>query len=345
MKRKLEISAATLHGDRIWFFAAQFNGLFYKEIETGHVQNCGKVPWDDDREMLYRGIEYSNNKIYLIPYAARSVAVYDIKNMCFYEIKLYGDIVDGKKFMFRASFAVNDKVYAFGQHVYAVMSIDSKTDELELITDNIQNVNKIASSSRGILSRKQIGFLNNKVYLPMFYANALVCFDLNTEQIKILEFSSGDGGYSGICIRKNEIFLAGKSDSGTVLKINIDTNIHQPVPVGNIKHLARNMDIVLLNIKGETKAYSSNYRRTMISSEEINLVEGDFECVGSELNCTYLWQRNTGNLIIVKGHETTSTPIEIEMAADIVTSLMKDGTILREKVNYGLKEFIEDLSC
>ena len=124
---KIEISAFTSDGSDSWFFATNINRLFYKNVDTNEEKDCGQVPWEDaNADNLYRGIEYSDGKVYLIPYKARSLAVYDINQGLFEEVRLPREIIDGKKFLFKACLKYNQNIYAFGIHSRSIMVIRTK---------------------------------------------------------------------------------------------------------------------------------------------------------------------------------------------------------------------------
>ncbi len=340
MLRQLELSAIAINGDECWYFPANINRLLYKNLKTGELRDCGIVPWESEiASLLYRGIEYVNGKVYLIPYAARSIAEYDVEKGIFSKIELDGNFIQGKKYLFHACFSYNNKVFAFGVHVHKILVINTTDGSIKYIDKWVENTEKILYKPKGILSRKQIAYHNNKAFLPLFYGDALLSFDYVKESVELIRRNSNVSGYIGACCWEDNIWLVAKD--GTIFCVD-DKQLKKELIFAHKKEDEIVDEYIVKNADG-VKVYTSDSAKVSMGESVPQIVAGKYDCVASNPLYNAFWSYDTCKVIICNGETVESLELPVEMNDSVLGQIYSNGILLNEKKGFGLEEYIMDI--
>ncbi len=341
MLRQLEISAIAINGDECWFFLTDFNRLLYKNLKTEEIKDCGFVPWESKiSSSLFRGMEYVNEKIYLIPYAARCIVEYDIKKAQFSKIEIDENIIQGKKFLFRASFTYENKVFLFGVHVHKILVLDSADNNIRYIDNWTTDVEKMLYKPHGILSRKQLAFYNNKAILPLFYGDGLLIIDYIEEKAQLIKCNFNKSGYIGICVSGDDIWLTAKD--GTVFCTDINFKDNKLI----FKHIKEKeiLDEYIIKTEEGIRVYTSDSQKVSSENEIAGIVKGKYDCIASNLAYNAFWTYDKCRAVVIVGDKIENIDLPVDMTNSILGQIYSNGIVLDEKRGFGLSEYLSDIS-
>lgn len=334
----MDIAAIAINHDDSWFFLKDINRLYYKNLKTGEVSLCGSVPWENELEdELYRGIEYSNGKLYLLPYRAREIAVYDVKKRLFRRLLLDVNYCEGKKLLFMACCKYKDDVIAYGVHSHAIISINTINDEIRYYTEWFANVSKYLSIPHGILSRKQLCIDKGIVYWPLHYGNIVVSLDLKSKEINYIKYEGNYGKTSGINVRNGKLYICKEK---VVLEISLNTGIANVT--GYYNKFAEVKAVFLEFTENEVVLLASDSSKLNILDGNLRLCSGEFECIASNCDGNVYWNKATGEIIRISGDEYTKHNFDIDVSNEEFNHIFS-GKAKEESSCFGLKEFIEVL--
>lgn len=342
MKKLFEIATICKHKNECWFFARRFNGLFYKNIESGYSKDCGKVPWEStNTEYLYRDMQLSNNKIYLIPYQARSIAIYDINTGKFKKLSIDSQIMSGKRNLFRAGLVKDGVVFAFGVHAEVIIAIDTFKDSIDYYTKWFDEVSPYIRNRKGAFFRKQLVVVNDVVYLPLVYADIILTMDLKSREVNLLNIGLGTSGYVGIAVDRNKLFLSERSGTGLIGCVDFVA-----------KEKCKITDLWLEGSEEAKYLIIENGNLTVlplnkVEKESLNGIEirkGSYECILCNGEQSAFFNDEEGNILFFdKGCESI-IDISVNLSKEECALYEMNNSILVEKNWYGLTELIEDLS-
>lgn len=157
-------------GNDIWFMYGRINALMKYSINKDYTYVIGTVPNEQMFQEIYADIYKWKDKIYLIPFLAREIAVYDIRKNQFKKIPLQFIEKYGEAGLFC-------KAYAEGQYLYCVpflyefiLKIDMETDCIEYV-----HVGKI-----GELYIPDATRMGNQIVFINTYTNELIFFNIDS---------------------------------------------------------------------------------------------------------------------------------------------------------------------
>ena len=340
MLRRLEIAATTFSENECWYFPAQINRLYSKNILTGELSDCGSVPWETEyASLLYRSMEYIDGKVYLMPYSARSIAVYDTKKKTFSQIELEEKRIQGKRFLFQACFSYDHKVFVFGIHVHTIIKINTEDDSIAYIDEWVDSAEKMLSAPHGILSRSQIVYTENRVLLPLFYGDVLLSFDCSEEKAKVIKLKTGSVGFSGACCNSDGLWLVDRG--GRIVCTDYKkTSIKR---VFEIEKESINIDVYILDRNNSLNLFSTDSDRVHLIEQNIGLIGGKYECICSNTLYTAFWSYDTGQVIVYKNGSETYLDMPIDVDDSVFRQIYYNAGYINESLGFGLKEFLADI--
>lgn len=211
----------------MYFFHGGFNGLFSLKLETGQIDFLGQVPGEDlYKRDLYRGVVLSGNKLFLAPFAAEKIAVYDLKTHLFTSIPLIKTEkmlnTSGKFFV---CFPHGAKVFMVGCRFPAIAEIDTQTLEVRWHTSWYhKHKNALRKFSGEIIFRQDAVVIGDTCYLGSCQSNEVFEFCLKTGKSRFYSVGSPQNRYTGICFDGESFWLAPKG-TGSVVQWNKKTKM------------------------------------------------------------------------------------------------------------------------
>ena len=171
----------------IWFPANNINFLCQ---QIGNKVVCKEIlPDYDIMTFLYNAVYVFEEKIFLIPFRARQILVYNITegNYCSLEnaeLKKWREY----EYKYSASLEWKDNLYLFGRSVPYIVKIDMKTNGIEILEElNVKYLNNY----RGINLTSEILFSPNfvlhddSVWIPMSGVMAVLQLELKDDSIQL----------------------------------------------------------------------------------------------------------------------------------------------------------------
>ena len=182
----------------VWCYYGVYNVLVRKKPGE-EFKACGSVPFiEKPSPSNYRSVCKAGDKIYLIPEAAGSIAVYDTKACDFKEIELLTDKVNGKT-SYYAAIRWKHYIFAFGFYSAAILRIDTEDDSVRVITDWYDRVRPHIWDDKGPFFRNEPVISDGRIYNPCWNANGLLTIDPETLEAEYIPLGTDPIGYCGAC--------------------------------------------------------------------------------------------------------------------------------------------------
>ncbi|WP_026650981.1 hypothetical protein [Butyrivibrio proteoclasticus] len=198
MKRIIE--KGCIVDDSIWYTNAIVNGLFKFDIRSGQVNFVGTPEGDDpELERAYSEVIYFDEKIYLIPFNAPNIAVYDLKSRHFSTIE-YPEEVNTK--VYSATF-IGNKIYLLPYLSQMFYCIDAETNSLEQVKE--LNVYPFSRDAYSVLTLQSVA-IGNVLYFFDGKGDTLYSFDTQNKSILGTDLKKYSKRFITVCKKENKIY-------------------------------------------------------------------------------------------------------------------------------------------
>jgi hypothetical protein len=199
----------------LWFTALNYNALFRMNPETLVAEYMGSIPGEKGTgERLYRSMAYLDGKLYLAPLTAKHIAIFDISGKSFTTITVPEMPTAEKRndymnLKFHEVFVSGEKVYFIPYWYPAIVSLDTCTFEINLLTEwnhKLLNTN---------VFDKGMGYFVNAlireeyVILPRFDIPIIILFKPESGEFETIDTIDIKFGYRSVCFNENSVLLAG----------------------------------------------------------------------------------------------------------------------------------------
>ncbi len=240
----LKVGCAALVEDKekAWFLRLKTNELCEidrKNHEAKILKRFTDAPMIED--FLYLPIEKVGDILILAPGTASHLVFYDLSNdMCEY-IEL-APIQDDRKLRytgvcnFLKSYVQGNSVYLFGYEYPAIVKIDMATKEIAYLDAWVMEVEqriKKVYASMGYVSDYAI--VGNFVWMLCECVNAVLCLDLRTDKIEIIDICSDLVIQCGICFDGNFWVTGNNEHANKLLKYNNQFVLEKEIEIYSVK--------------------------------------------------------------------------------------------------------------
>ena len=203
----IDIHDATIVDDKIWFFSTNYNGLHSVDMRTQEIAYHGNVPWEEmQEENLYFSMLEHNRKLYLVPYWASSIAIYDIETNSFNEIKISSG--DRKKQFYYGACFQEENLWLFPSMSSCILCVNTLDGVVYEVYAKERSMEEYITDPHDVYFQKQTICQDNKIYAPMNNANVILEIDCIAKQYVCHVISGIEHGFWGICQNKDELWLA-----------------------------------------------------------------------------------------------------------------------------------------
>jgi len=228
-KIKLSFETCIIGEEGIWFSAFDHNGLYFKGRLSKKAILVGVIPNERKYALrLYASMVRYENKIFLIPFLAKEVAVYDIDQKEFKKIPLkkvseFGDKkLANEMAKFWCSKLYKDTLFLFPHNYPALVMINVHTYEVSYLSEFVYELETLSINREPYIT--DIYVENHMVYGSCACANVVLQVDLVEKSVNVCKIPVDANGFNGITKIGNEIWLAPRIMGGIVC-FNIKGNI------------------------------------------------------------------------------------------------------------------------
>ena len=218
----ISFESCCLAGNKRWFFLNECNALCNMDIDGDIINFSGSVPWENGfTKYLFADIRHFNGTLILAPRGASSIALYNIKENKFSQIKLEKIKAKSKNayvnwLKFICSVIVDDSIYMIPRTYPAIV-------ELNLATRQVDYHNQWLHEADERLFENEAFFwsdyaVNGKTII-LAAANGvyLMFFDTVRKSHQIVECKNNENGFSGIERLEDNLLLTGRKDGAIKL--------------------------------------------------------------------------------------------------------------------------------
>ncbi len=160
--------------DYVWYKTNYHNMLFCVDRKTGVVRTITLPDSYRDRLTAFRRIEKVGRRIYLLPFNAREICIYDLDSKKFDAVYLPHGVFDySEKGGFMASAVIGDEIIMFGYHP-VILFFNVKTREITFVRGFEK---EIPEDKRPKVWFESNCIIDNRLYLSVNGTHRLIIID------------------------------------------------------------------------------------------------------------------------------------------------------------------------
>ncbi len=309
----------------IYCFSYDFNGLIYKNIDEvyGHIA-CTLSEEKSVKEELVATIIENEGKIYMLPFAASNIYIYDIKNGNVECISLPTEIND-EKYKFMGAKLIDNKIYMTGVYKPVIYCFDLESNTVEeLFSVEKDLLDKIVFDKKDAFFRQQIEHWNGKLFVPFCNANAVLIYDLYENKYFVKIFGEEENGYSGIMHNgTGTFFISPRKANGYGLKWSF-------------------VDDSVAKVEKLKKSFAGVPIGAIAYNNEINYcLSTQYLFAERKNNSLIMYDDAKHSVVIANDNLTTEYKMEIQIEEDVAEKLKTFPPIQYENGLYSLKMYLD----
>lgn len=253
MYKKAAGEFVVTEGQMGWFVSLENQCL----CEVDFARRKGKIlkyfGYTENGDVRYRGVIKCNDYLYVYPQADDNILVIDLNGEEVNRINIVSLPSSDKVYMegkpnFRNAFIYEDYIFFQGYQYPALIRLDVETNQLEYITDCIDEINK------RLEAKTNLGYFmegcvvrGDKAYCAIGCIPGLLELDVNTLQSKIIDIETTAGGIAGITEVNDDVWCltCGEPNANQILlwnnktqKIEKQVEFNMPFAVGYASNAA-----------------------------------------------------------------------------------------------------------
>lgn len=182
MKIDLYIGASVLVDDNLYFYSDNVCGLYKINLISEEIEKVTDTPCNQEYAMQFSSLVYYKNRIWMIPWFANFLYIYDLKNKELVHLLLpREDGLQPGKDKFRRSVVIDKYIWLLPAYAHFLMRVDME----ELSYHLYFNWPDGAELFYGKLNFKSMCSYKNKLYLFSGESNKNIIFDTISEEMRI----------------------------------------------------------------------------------------------------------------------------------------------------------------
>lgn len=223
---------------KAWFARLQANGLYEFDEKEKRTRLLLRFPdFPIDKSFLYLAIEKAGNMLVLAPAAASKIVFYDLEAERAEYVELMPAVMERKWGYtgycdFFKSYMHGDNVYFFGYEYPAILKIDVKTKQIVYLVDWVKEVEqRIKKISAGLGYVSDYVVTGDCVWALCECANAVLCLNLRTDEIRIVDICSDLEICCGICFDGNFWVTGYNENANKLLKYDCSFALEKEIEI------------------------------------------------------------------------------------------------------------------
>lgn len=347
---EFQITDAVCAENEIWMAAKWFNGLLCMDKATKEVALKATFPNEKySQENLYLNLNLIEGKIYCIPYAAKTIAIYNIKDDTFESITLDTNMLQykGGNEIFIGSIQYENYLYMFPAYGKAIVRMDIHTYELIYITEWAEQLEKNCYNEYDFFFYKQSFIKDNKIFIPFCNVDAMLELACDSLKCRVYQLSSAKSGYSGISYDGNDFWMSARED-GDLTRWNPKTNELERNNLYTRKSKEVCKDYVGLAFsKGMVTVFSSNNseNREEKTVENASIQEGQYFFV-KETNDSIIyfeWKKCELTIVGKERNDIFSTILKIQEQYIDISRIFSEKPFVEEISEFSLQRMLTEI--
>ncbi len=343
---KVCVLDAVYFREQVWFSACYFNGLFALNRKTGKVEFSGQFPGEETNSWyLYSSAIAIDNRIYFIPFLAKTIAIFNVEKKTFSDIALDKKYVKSGKnrCLFMGTEKYKQYIFIFPVFGKCILRLNTENGQLVYITEWLNQIKDIVFDTEDGFFRQQCVIREEKIYVPFCNVNAVMELDCNTLITKIHVVGKKKVGYSGISFDGSSFWLSPRAYDH-ILKWNPNTNEKEEIRICSIKREVRPYAYVgILCLPDKVVIYHSEDQKEWIDTSEkrVEIAEGNYSFVKSDGEKCIYYRSDLGMLAMFDTTRSCKEEIEVIVENELCMNLcMNERKIIYELPEKNLVQLI-----
>lgn len=230
------VECATYNDGSLWFISGDLPCLYCMDVNTGKVEKIFQLTtYEEKTPYLYYSIIYLNDFIYMIPWKARSLAIFNVAKREIEYIDIPKKYLD---FQFCGTVTTEKYIFSFCIQIPVIMRINIINKHIDFYELNI-NVDKLTVDNSFCLSGLAV-VIDDNLFFTLRNKKAVIQMNCDNFMFCIHELVGVEGTYFGIEY-SNEIFYCSPEHIGEpilildkefLIKKKIDTWGSEKNPLG-----------------------------------------------------------------------------------------------------------------
>lgn len=205
-KNRLYFQSCIKIKNDIWFSALNYNGLYRYNLIKKTCKRIADFPNEEMwTECLHYIVRLYEHFLIFIPHVAKKISIFDIEQEKFHQIEIpyLGEEfdVDGR---FVEGIVYKEQLYAIGCHYPGIVKVDLKTYKTEVIYREATT----QKTCDGIYFGTEVVIEKNYMYVPVFYENAILLYDMDYDKVSKLKIGKDSNRYVRIIRDDSHFYLA-----------------------------------------------------------------------------------------------------------------------------------------
>lgn len=180
-------ACAIVDGMDLWMLTNETDILCHFNFGNMKLIDCFFVPGDEMLDRSHFVIRKNKNKIYVIPYKAEQLYIFDVLSKKFEECQIpYGK---NKKNKFMIAEACGTHLVMIGHEIHGIICYDEKTDTFVKYTEYLTELEKAGCDISKPLFLDGYCRYENRLYIPVYSTNLVLQLNLEDVTYNIYKLS------------------------------------------------------------------------------------------------------------------------------------------------------------
>lgn len=275
-----------------WAVSGDRNCLF-KYDENGEILETYEIPNEKkDANRLYNSIIHMNNKLYLVPYLAKEIAIFDLVSKKFEKVKFENP----QTVNFINAYVYSDSIYFVPAQYNSVLQLNIKDNKVVYHKQIVVDMLKLKKDEKEVISFNGNLIKDNLLYIAMASSNHVFVMNLDTGKYEDVLVGESDCDYWCMAGNNDKFVLGTNTGNKLVIwdKIKNETRVLKDFPTGwtgSDKCFYKMVNVgnnVLVFPKSGNMILNIDLTTETVSKADLNLLHQPSE----RKNGYYIWPSN-----------------------------------------------------
>jgi hypothetical protein len=195
-------------GNSLWYAAEACNALFRVDTETWQAEYVGSFPHESTPSLLYEKPVLHKERLFFPPINAKEIGVYSLSDQTFTKIPYPVSLTGNHRYRaFFGAVGYEEYVYFTPFEYPAIMRLNTSTGELKFYDEWIAPLGKLMGDVKSPFFPPPT-IVGDSIMLAAYEANAVVEFNMATQQSVVHEVGQKRFRYNGICFDGENYWLS-----------------------------------------------------------------------------------------------------------------------------------------